>query len=233
VVVREISTVLLPGLDGTGLMLSEFAAALGAFTEVKIVRYPHFQPWDYDALLSFVRTQLPDTPHVVIGESFSGPLALRLAQEGQTELRGIILGASFARLDLPFKKAISCLTGIVSPRIVPTDILAPFLLGRWSTAVHRRRLRSTLTQVSPQVLSVRAKAALAVDQTTGGNIRLPVLYLRASEDRLIPKSATNVIAALAPRIEIREIAAPHFLFQAAPMECAAAVRTFYEAMAEG
>ena len=226
----EIGTVLLPGLDGTGSMLMEFAAALQEFTDVRVIRYPPSELWDYDALLDFVRPQLPDTPHVVIGESFSGPLALRLARERPPGLKGIVLGASFARLDIPLKKVLAGLAGAISPRMVPTEVFAAILLGRWSTAQHRRRLRSALREVFPEVLSWRAKAALAVDLVHEGEIGLPILYLRASKDRLIPKSAVDAIGALAPHVQVREIAAPHFLFQIAPKECAAAVRSYYDSI---
>lgn len=60
----------------------------------------------------------------------------------------------------------------------------------------------------------------------GRAVRLPVLYLRASEDRLVPKSTAEQAAALTADMQVRDIAAPHLLFQVAPDECAAAIRDF-------
>lgn len=221
------TAVVLPGLDGTGFLLKEFAVALEPFFRVRTVRYPTHEPHDYGGLLELVRVQLPQEDYIVIGESFSGPLALCLAQEEPVGLKGIVLGASFARLDLPAKTVLSSLVGVVPPHFVPIRLLAPFLLGHWSTPELRDRLRQALSEVAPHVLAARARAALAVDLLRAGRaVRRPVLCLRARSDRLVPKSAAQELARLAPDMQVRDIVAPHFLFQVAPRECAGAICDF-------
>ena len=70
---------ILPGMDGTGLLLESFVAALGPGYTVKIVRYPGDVSWGYAELENFVRADLPETgPFFILGESFSGPLRWRL-----------------------------------------------------------------------------------------------------------------------------------------------------------
>lgn len=226
------TAVVLPGLDGTGLLLDDFVSALETFCAVRLVRYPASGPMSYPELAAFVRARLPAGDHVVIGESFAGPLALDLALEPPPGLKGVVLGASFARLDLPLKRTLAALIGRIPVRHVPTRLLTPLLLGRWSTPSRRRSLAQALSQVPPDVLAMRAKAALGVDLLRrGGTIGLPVLYLRASSDRLIPASAAGHIAALAPTMTVQDIAAPHFLFQVEPGMCAEAVRQFCRALA--
>ena len=71
--------VLLPGLDGTGLLFEPLLRALPKEIEATVIRYPGDQRLSYDELLEFLRDQLPrDTPFILLGESFSGPLAIRL-----------------------------------------------------------------------------------------------------------------------------------------------------------
>ena len=82
--------VLLPGLDGTGALFRRFARALPEGLTSQAVHYPAHDPADYDDLLPRVRLQLPQAPFVLLGESFSGPLAIRLAAERQ------VLGAQAA-----------------------------------------------------------------------------------------------------------------------------------------
>jgi hypothetical protein len=70
--------VLLPGLDGTGTLFSEFVRTLGSSVDTRIVAYPLAQPLGYDELETLVLAELPrNQPFVLLGESFSGPAAVR------------------------------------------------------------------------------------------------------------------------------------------------------------
>src|SRR5260221_8527089 len=89
--------ILMPGMDGTGELFAPLLRALGSSMESAVVRYPADAPLGYAELLPRVRAELPSSePFVLLGESFSGPLALMLAAEAPAGLRGVILCASFA-----------------------------------------------------------------------------------------------------------------------------------------
>src|SRR6266567_2475238 len=72
--------VLLPGLDGTGKLFAAFVRALGAGVESRVIGYSPDEPLGYEELEPQVRAALPrDRPYVLLGESFSGPIAMRIA----------------------------------------------------------------------------------------------------------------------------------------------------------
>ena len=74
--------VLLPGLNGTGILFESLQTALGQSLDVRVVRYPQLQ--------GHARKSLPtDRPFVLLGESLSGPIAIRLAAERPRELVGL------------------------------------------------------------------------------------------------------------------------------------------------
>jgi len=223
--------VLLPGLDGTGLLFKDFKATLERFYAVRSISYPVDVPLSYDELLPLVRARLPTGDFIVVGESFSGPLALRLAVDAPSGLKGVVLGASFARLDLPLKSVMSRLVKFVPAHRIPIHVLAFFLLGRWTTPDRRLELAAALSRVSSDVLTARARATLNVDLVKDARrLAVPLLYLRASADRLIPSSAARSLAGIAPAMTVQEITAPHFLFQTAPEACADAIRHFGDAI---
>src|SRR5689334_15820463 len=97
------SLVVLPGLDGTATQLNDFVQALGSeFHEVTIVKYPRDQLLGYVELESLVRAALPvDRSFILLGESFSGPIALSIAASNPAGLAGIVLCASFAKAPIP------------------------------------------------------------------------------------------------------------------------------------
>ena len=94
--------VLLPGLDGTGILFEPLARALGVDLDVRVVRYPSDPTLGYRELESLARAALPtDRPFVILGESFSGPIAIRLAADSPPGLVGLILVVTFARNPYP------------------------------------------------------------------------------------------------------------------------------------
>ena len=97
-----IALVLLPGMDGTGQLFGRFLEALGPEVRAIVIAYPPAQNLDYSQLEAFVRSKLPsDQPFVILGESFSGPIAVSIAASPPDGLRGIVLCCSFVRNPRP------------------------------------------------------------------------------------------------------------------------------------
>ena len=217
--------VILPGTDGTGTLLSEFVASLGTLDSL-VVSYPTDHILGYEQLAEFVHPQLPTSnPYFLLGESFGGPLAILLAAQSSL-CAGVILCASFARYASPLS-ALDPFAAIVPIRLVPLRLMSWFLLGQWSTPALRDQLASALGAVSPSVLRARIRAALRVNATPQLKaIDVPLLYLQASHDRIVPASASHSIASSARHATLVRIAGPHFLLQAAPQACAIEVRRF-------
>ncbi len=71
--------VLLPGLDGTGRLFTPLRRLLEPNFRTVVISYPADCPHDYDGLSTKVVRELPKTPHVIVAESFSGPVALKVA----------------------------------------------------------------------------------------------------------------------------------------------------------
>lgn len=223
--------VLLPGLDGTGQLFQDFVAALGAEVEVVVAAYPANVSLGYAELEDIARSFLPqDRPYYLLAESFSGPIAIGIAASAPPGLRGLVLCCSFARNPLPMLAPLRFVAGAVPVAALPTALLGFFLLGRFATPAHRQALAQTLALVSPAVLQARVRAALGVDRSPlAARIKVPLLYLRARDDRVVPRSASELIVSLAPQTRVVEFPAPHFLLQTLPSSAASAVVEFMDA----
>ncbi len=219
---------ILPGLDGRGLMHEVFAAALGPGVEVRAVHYPEREALGYDELEHIARAALPETGEVfVLGESFSGPLAVRLASACPGRVRGLILCGSFVSNPRP---GLAFLRGFVrgAPFLgVLLSAVAPALLGKAGSPALRGALAETLARTSSAALAARLRAVLAVDVSAPfATLDMPVLYLRAAYDRIVPRRASEQAARLNPHVRVVEIRASHFMLQTAPAEAAQAVAAF-------
>jgi pimeloyl-[acyl-carrier protein] methyl ester esterase len=58
------------------------------------------------------------------------------------------------------------------------------------------------------------------------SIRVPVLYLRATRDRVVPRRASELISKLLPSVKVVELEA-HFMLQAKPVESAVHIRDLH------
>jgi pimeloyl-ACP methyl ester carboxylesterase len=220
--------IILPGTDGTGVLLDEFRAALGD-VPAQVIAYPLDRPLDHAALAAWIRPQLPThEPYVLLGESFAGPLAVLLAADAPGACAGVVLCASYARHPSALLRALAPLSMFAPVRAVPTALLAWWLLARWSTPAWRRRLRVAIALVPAAVLRARLHAALSVDvRAELARVEVPLLHLAPTHDRVVPAAAAaREIAAHAPQTRSVRIDGPHFLLQAAASECAASLREF-------
>lgn len=223
-----VALVLLPGMDGTALLFSEFSAALGPEFNVIPVSYPGDAPLGYAELEKIARAALPtNQPFVLLGESFSGPIAISIAASSPPGLLGLVLCSSFVRSPLPLLTAFRGLVKYLPVRTVPQSVLGFFLLGRFSSPSLTARFREALSRVTPQTLKARALAVLSVDVSQKLNgVSVPVLYLRASEDRVVPSGSSELVVSVKPTAEVVELVAPHFLLQAIPAVAAEVVSKF-------
>jgi pimeloyl-ACP methyl ester carboxylesterase len=222
--------VVLPGLDGTGLLLREFAdVAASAFSRVVVVSYPVDQALGYDGLEAIAEAALPrDERFVLLGESFSGPVALALAARTPPGLAGLVLSTTFARSPIGWASAFAPLLQLApSTRYVPTAALGWWLLGPWATRDRLHGLREALGAVAPAVITHRAiEAARADARASAERVAVPALFLRATSDRLLAGSVVEELQSRIPAMRIVDIEGPHMLLQAQPQAAAREVAAF-------
>jgi len=225
--------VLLPGMDGTGALFEPLIVELGDAVKVVRVQYPPDQPLGYNALSAIASQALPAGERfVLLGESFSGPIAITLAAQAPDGLAGLILCCSFARNPRPGLRALARIAGLLPPRLLPDALLRYCLLGRFSTPALVAMLRNALRDVSAAVLAGRMQAVMEVDVTAALRaVRVPILDLRATHDALVPSASAALVAATAAQVRVQVIDGPHCLLQASPRAAASAVRELLMATA--
>lgn len=223
--------VLLPGMDGTGDLFEPFVSALNHACDIVVVTYPGDIPLDYGELQAIAKKSLPtDRPFVLLGESFSGPIALALTALRLPQQVGLVLCCTFASNPRPLFNRLSFLVNLLPIGAVPASWFSPLLLGRFSTCASRTALSGAINQVSPSVMRERLRSVLKVDVSAQlAQINVPGIYLRATDDRVVPKAASARISQLNPQVQVIDVKAPHCLLQAAPDEAARRVIEFLRA----
>jgi len=96
----------------------------------------------------------------------------------------------------------------------------------------RDLLTRAISRVRPDVIRARIRAEPSVDATaTLTKVRVPVLHLRATRDRVVPRAAADLILERCPLARVAELDAPHLLLQAAPVQAAALISDFSKGVA--
>ena len=221
---------LLPGMDGTGELYAEFIAALPRRFETAVVRYPVDVTHSYSELLSFVQSAAKDSePFVLVAESFSAALAIQLAATTSQNLKGMILCAGFAARPVRgWRRILSLLLAPLFFSVKLPEFAAKLMLVGFDAP--RKLLSSVKTAISsvrPTVLVARLHAVLECDARKElSQVTVPILYLQAQQDRLVPASCFEEIRRIKPQISLEKISGPHLLFQSKPKVTAEIVTNF-------
>jgi pimeloyl-ACP methyl ester carboxylesterase len=216
---KDISIVLLPGLDGTGKLFKPMIQFLPAWIKPVVVSYPVDKPYGYEDLKEIARNAVPKgDDFIILGESFSGPLAIMTAAEKPDGLLGVILCATFAKN--PFKFIPSWASHLsVNPiyALWPATIRLRAICagGRFRNFINMSL--DVVKTVHPRAISARVKAILKVDvRQLFEKIDVPVLYIVSRKDHLIKKHNVIDLKTIKPELEVVELNTKHFLLQLEP-----------------
>src|ERR1700679_4296220 len=219
--------VLLPGLDGTGKLFAEFLKALDPGVSAHVVPYPPDVPLGYDELEALVRAALPQGRFVLLGESFSGPLAIRIAAHPPPGIVGLILCVTFASNPYPFLAWARGLAAFLPLKSLPRLLRAPLMWGSASPSKAPPQAERAMAGVDAALIRRRIAALLSVDETASlAKISVPTLVLCATGDRVISRAASMRLMHGIRHAQRLDIDGPHLLLKTRPKECAAAVLNF-------
>ena len=222
--------VLLPGMDGTGELFVPFIEALPAPFETITAHFPPDSCLSYSQLGGIVQPLLPvSEPFVLLAESFSTPLALQCAAAKPPNLKGLVICAGFATSPVRGWKhsILRLLVPLLFRFDLPTSLARRLLVGSDAPSALLTRVKSAISSVQPVVLSDRLRSILDCDARAElARINVPVLYLLAANDRLVPAWCSEDMNKIRPEMVIVAIYGPHLLLQREPRQTANAVANF-------
>ena len=224
--------ILLPGMDGTGLLFERFIASLPSGIEAVPISYPGDKQLSYGRLEELVRSQLPtDEPYILLAESFSGPLAASLAASPPPNFRGVIFVATFLNSPRPWLLSVARMLPLTLLFAIPPPqfVLNSCMLRTDQSDEFQHRLQEVLQAVGPAVFAQRLRA-IAQLKFFATPVDLPALYLQAREDLLVPETAVEPFKQHFRRLQVCSISGPHLLLQAKPQEAADEISRFVESL---
>jgi pimeloyl-[acyl-carrier protein] methyl ester esterase len=224
--------VLLPGMHGTGELFSDFVRMMLESPHMEAPHYPTDASLSYSQLLAVVQSFVPSSaPYFLLAESYSTPLAIQFAATNPPNLRGLILCAGFAASPIRgWRKLLASLIGPLVFRLpLSKAAVSYYLVGRSAPESLQTAVRSAIRSVEPAVFAARLLQVLEVDARAElAQVIAPILYLQATDDRLVPASCLEEIQRIKPQTEVVKIAGPHLILQREPEKTAKAIARFME-----
>ena len=218
--------ILLPGLDGTGELFDRLVPLLEAGTRVSVLRYPADPGLGYDDYARFVRDQIGDRNVVLLGESFSGPVAVLVAARHTARVKGVILAATF--LQSPYAGWLVRLGAPLNPCLAPGTLRDRILMGRFGDTALHSKIAEILAAIPPGVREARLGAVSRVDARKAfAALSCPILALHGDADWLVPKRPLE--RAVSRKAGARMVLLPgaaHMLLQTRTREAAGHILSF-------
>jgi pimeloyl-ACP methyl ester carboxylesterase len=212
-------------MHGTAELFAEFAAETPAEYIATVLSFGNLST--YDALAALIEPLVPKQgPVVIVAESFSGPLAIRIASVLGERVMALILCNSFAVA--PRRAVIRTLPWpLIFALSPPAAAIKWFLAGRRAPDALIQSIRSALDRTPRAIMVARMRALLQVNEVGHlSSLLCPVLYLRGTNDRLVPASSAEVIIRAAPSTKIVDLPGPHLLLQTSPREAWGVIHRF-------
>lgn len=225
--------VLLPGIDGSGVLFRPLIEALPAEVKTIIVRYPDDPSAGYAELLPLVLSSCPKgSKFVILGESFSGPMALFAAATKPEGIAGVVLAATFIRNPHPYIPPwMGRLVPSVALRLFPSYVKYKMLLAGYGTPGLRALAAEALSQVSAPVLAHRLRCVQRIDASNElASCHVPILCLHGSRDFVVPGWNAATIHRLLPSAHIVELRAPHMVLQVQAQTAAQEIESFMRSL---
>lgn len=218
--------VLLPGLDGTGILFKPLVESLPSDIEPLIISYPNNKEMNYGELTDYVINQIPNEEYILIGESFSGPIAYQIALRHPENIKSVIFVASFlSNPRIAILKLYKLLpTSLLLSLPIPKKLIRTFLLGKNANAQLISLFRQSLKKVSASILSYRLREIASLHKKYE-HLSIRAVYIQATNDKLVSSKALKEFKGVIDNLSVYEVDGPHFILQSNPLACANIINT--------
>jgi len=212
--------VLLPGMDGIGLLFKPLLDKLPNDIEAEVVSYPINKKLSYEQLAEYVIKKLPKRgDYILVAESFSGPIAFLIAQKPPANLKSVIFVATFLHSPRRFLNVITWLPITIFFYLpIPNFIIKGVLFDKEVKDEVTLLFKESLRKVSKSVLAFRFRA-IANLSLSAKRVNLPCVYIQATNDKLVSPKNLKAFKEIIQDINVVSISGPHFILQANPKAC--------------
>lgn len=215
----ELRCILLPGMDGSGLLFEPLKKLLAPSANIQII--PLSQSSDQSILneTKRIKTFFNSAPTIIVAESYSGRIAYELAKDNSLNIVHIVFVASFvSRPSFISKLAGKLPLSPVKKQLIPNLFLHWLLFGRKVDKHTMDLFYASINSVDTTILKKRLHNIACLDSPTEP-LAIEATYIRPESDYLIGCRAITIIRQLLSDLKVITLPGGHFIAQSNPQGC--------------
>jgi len=221
-------------MDGTGELFHDLVSALPNGFNITIVGYPCDRFLADAESLQAAREAFPATERfVILAESYSTPLAVRLGASTPFNLAGLILCSGFVNSPISgWRRSLLSVAAPFAFRMpLPRSVARRWLVGGDAPETLVDAVCSAVAKVRSEVMTARLREIFHCDvRREFAQVAVPIVYLQASRDRLVDPSALDEMRLIKPDLNFVRIDGPHLILQRQAQKGAQVIADFVRAL---
>lgn len=223
--------ILLPGLDGTGILAKPFAKQFTQSESLDVIVYPTtINDNTLENLAQNIEEKLKrETNCILIGESFGGLVLLEILKRKKLKLKAVIFLVAFAEPPKPkLLKLIQTLPIDNFPwSLVPRLFIKHLAIGSDATDEQISLVQLTTASVDPKLLAHRLRVIASDPMSRLDNHwSIPCLYIQGNDDKIVPEHCVNWFKKHFSSFTLSIIEGGHFLLHTRIAQCIKCINNF-------
>lgn len=208
--------ILLPGLDGSGFLFNDFIKkyhTLDSNLKLEVISLPN-SPLSYEELINYIVEKLPEEDdYGLLGESFSGPIAIHIASRNMKNLKALCLVATFAKTPHWSYSYLSQIIKYIPKLLTLTKKVGHIILSNSFNKNQQLNLQHSLTQINEETFKSRLMAVSHINyESLLEKIKVPTIIINAKKDLIVDKKVALKLNKI-KKSRTYWIDAPHFILQ--------------------
>lgn len=209
---------LLPGMDGTGVLFKPFTELAPPQFEVHEIQLLQEENVTYEMQAERISKKI-DGEVIIVAESYSGMIAIELLKMAEVNIKHVFFVASFLEAPSHLSKLGSLMpTKLISITSRPSRLLYRFLFGRFATSKLSELFTLAMNSVDAKVLKYRLGQISKLSKHTD-SYSVPCTYIRANQDNLVSTKAIKSFEYAFASVDIKFVDGTHFALQTNPVDC--------------
>lgn len=212
--------ILLPGLDGTGLLFDKLKESFPENLDIEVISYDSLEGISYSEQASEIANRFEGIDIYIVGESYSGRVAYELFKLRRHRVKGIVFLAGFISSPSILSKFAGFVpVSLIAPNFLTKNLL--YLLGfsLIGGSSLSERVFASISKANKYKLKSRLRNIAGLDEPAQ-SITCPVTYIRPSKDLLVSASAVRLLSKKCSSFIQVTVNGGHFIAQSNPVECA-------------
>ena len=206
----------MPGLHGSTALYADFVSLAPSWARCRPVALPTLGEQSFDGLADALEPELRGLEgFVLVGESFSGPIAARLAERLSPKVALLVLLNPL--VEMPFRLPAGLAASVTASRWASSWGAAALLAGG-DRALGGDALREVRLLPNDTLRDRLSAVFSATADELSRHLVAPLLGILGTRDRLVSAARTRALLKSVPFGTVVELDGPHLIAQTKPAE---------------